>query len=92
MQPAGAAVAALLTVLRPGAYRWLFVGWMVAAFPIGWVVGHLLLAVTFFVVFLPIGIAMRAIGRDTLGRRRGHVTSYWQPRSARDHAGYFRQY
>lgn len=87
-----AAVAGLVALVRPGALRWLFVGWMVAVFPIGWVVGRLLLAVAFFVVFLPTGLVMRAIGRDSLGRRRGTMASYWQPRAARDHGDYFRQY
>ena len=42
---------------------------MFAVFPIGWVVSHLLLGVVYFLVLTPIGLTLRALGRDPLERR-----------------------
>src|SRR2546421_535408 len=69
--PAGAAwgvgvVSLLVGLLEPRWLRPIFVGWMVAAYPIGWVVSHLLLAVIYFLVITPIGCLLRVMGRDPL--------------------------
>src|SRR5262245_41633466 len=47
---------ALVTLLRPGALRLVFVGWLIVAFPIGWVVGRLALAAMFFGLFTAVGL------------------------------------
>ena len=84
----------LLGLLRPHSVRPVFVAWMVLAFPVGWVVGHVLLAVVFYGVFTPLGLAFRLAGRDALGRRRpADRGSYWLPKPAADGvASYFRQF
>ena len=87
-----AAISLLLTLARPETLRWIFVVWMVLAFPIGWVLGRVLLAVAFFGLFLPVGLVLRAVGRDPLRRRRVGHSTYWEPRGARDASSYFRQY
>ena len=79
---AGAIAAALITLgvvglARPAIMRPLFVGWMAAAYPIGWVVGHVLLAILYFAVLTPIGLALRLAGRDP--RPRSHP---WHQRPA----------
>jgi hypothetical protein len=43
--------------------------WMVFVRVLGFVNSHLLLAIVFYVLFLPIGLIMRLIGRDPLGER-----------------------
>lgn len=78
----------------PPLLRRIYVGWMIAAYPIGWVISHLVLAVVFYLVITPIGIALRLLGRDPLARRFDPAaTSYW---TARDHAvdksRYFKQF
>lgn len=81
-----------LGLIRPGAMRPIFVAWSVVAFPIGWVVSTVFLAVLFFVVFTPIGVLFRLMGRDTLALRKRPATTYWQPKvAARDKRHYFRQ-
>jgi hypothetical protein len=93
--PAAVAVAAaLVTAVRPTALRWLFVAWMILAFPIGWLVGRLLLVIAFYGLFVPIGLTMRALGRDPLQRRPAKRATYWNARQPRprDPSGYFRQY
>ena len=56
---------------------------MYAAYPIGWVVGHVMIGVVFFTVVTPIGLLMRALGRDPLQRKfDASRTSYWEKRPA----------
>ena len=43
---------------------------MVLAFPIGWTVSQVMLAMMFFGLFTPIGLVFRLIGRDPLHRAR----------------------
>ena len=69
-------------------------GWMAAARPIGWTVSFVLLGAVFLVVITPIGLVMRAFGRDPMERRfepgRG---SYWVEREPGGGSRrYFRQY
>lgn len=88
-----AAVIAITAIVRPRAIRPLFIGSMVAAYPIGWVVSHLILAAIFYGVFTIAGAAMRIFGYDPLQRkRRPSDATYWSPvRQNRDPQSYFRQ-
>jgi hypothetical protein len=82
----------VVTMLRPGALRPIFVGWMILAFPIGWVVGKLTLAAMFFGLFTAVGLLFRMMGRDPMKRRR-RDGSYWTPRDrSTTPADYLRQY
>jgi hypothetical protein len=90
-----AALAVGLTGLaRPSAVRPVFVGWMVLAFPVGWLVSRLLLAALYYTVFTPIGLLFRLLGRDALElRRRPDRPTYWSPRpEAVDPLRYLREY
>ncbi len=79
---------------RPEWLRWVYVGWMVMAFPIGWTVSQLMLAVLFYGLFTPIGWIFRLIGRDALDRARPKGRdSYWSPKPApADLTRYFKQF
>jgi hypothetical protein len=82
----------LVTLLRPGALRRVFVGWLIVAFPIGWAVGRLALAAMFFGLFTAVGLLFRMMGRDPMKRGRQSV-SYWAPRDqSTTPADYLRQY
>jgi hypothetical protein len=81
-------------LIWPRAVRPVFVGWMVLAFPIGWVISRLMLAFTFYGLITPVALIFRLIGRDVLERRfepaRG---SYWTPKVLPDDPRrYFRQF
>jgi hypothetical protein len=68
-------------LIRPGVLRPVFRAAMVVAFPIGWVVSHLVLALLFYGVLTPLGLFFRAIGRDPLSRNYDlEAVSYWLPR------------
>lgn len=80
-------------LVRPKILRTLFVAWMVAAFPIGWVMSHLLLAVVYFGIVTPIGFLLRLRGRDALQLKAEDSTSYWNTRPASPESSqYFRQF
>lgn len=91
--------AAAVLVPAVGAF-WLpllraaFLGMSYAAFPIGWVVSHLVLAIVYYLVLTPIGLGMRLVGRDPMLRRFDRATgSYWLPhRPTDDPKRYLRQF
>jgi len=92
----GAAAIALLGavgLVRPGVLRPVFVGWMMLAFPVGWLVSHVALAVIFYGFFTPLALVFRLAGRDLLALKRKDVGSYWQARpQATDVRRYFKQF
>ncbi len=91
----GLAVAGgLLGLLRPDWLRWIFVFWTILAFPIGWTVSLVMLAVMYYGLFTPIALVFRLIGRDALQRTRKPATeSYWTPKPTPTDSGrYFKQF
>ena len=85
------AFGALLEKLIP---RLLFQILSVVAFPIGFVLSHVLMATIFYLVITPIGLCFRLVGRDALGRKlEPGRASYWHSRGpARDASSYFKLY
>ncbi len=81
-------------LIRPQSLKPIFVGWMYLAFPIGWVVSHVVLGVLFYGLFTPVGLVFRLMGRDTLVLRRPEAAaSYWVPKPiATDKRRYFSQF
>ena len=71
----------------------LYRAWMAVAFVLGSVVSRLLLAVFFYGMITPMGLAMRLLGRDKLSRRRREQT-YWvdAPPAPAEPARYERQF
>ena len=90
-----ATVVGLVGLAMPAAIRWVYVAWMVAVWPIGWVVSHFLLTAIFFGVFTPIGLILRAVGRDPMRKKLDRsAKTYWIARSTDepDPQQYFRQF
>jgi len=89
-----ALVIGLLGLVRPAAVRWLFVGWMVVAFPIGWVISLVMLLVMFYGLITPVAVFFRLRGRDLLQRKpTSSGPTYWLPKpTPQDVRSYFRQY
>ena len=98
--PITAAIWSAAFVVSLVGYLWLpfmrviFVGWMCAAFPIGWTVSYLLLAAIFFLVLTPIGLGMRLFGRDPMLRAFDRsANTYWVPHNpGGDPRRYFKQF
>lgn len=89
-----AAAGGLLGMIAPAALRPVYVAWMVAAFPIGWTISMIVMAVMFYGLFTPIGLVFRLIGRDPLQRKlKPAAATYWEPKATpRDPRRYFKQF
>jgi hypothetical protein len=87
-------LVALLGLIRPSMIRWIYVGWMLAVYPLGWLISHAVIAVAYFGVVTPIGWLLRLRGYDPLQRRFDpQATTYWRPRpEAPEVKRYFRQF
>lgn len=84
----------ILGLVQPTLIRWFYVGWMMAVFPIGWVISHVLMAVVYYLVLTPIAIVVRCT-RGSLLPLKGNrdAPTYWQPRRPVEKISrYFRQY
>ena len=81
-------------LIRPAVVRWLFVGATVLAFPIGWVVSQIMLALMYYGIITPLAVWFRIRGRDLLCRKPApNRPSFWTPKSTPENMGaYFRQY
>ena len=88
-------VIGLVGLIAPTAIRGVYVAWMIAVWPIGWMVSHVLLAVIFYGVMTPIGLILRAIGRDPMRKKLDRAAkTYWitRPAEESDPQQYFRQF
>ena len=87
-------VGAVVGVHWPAAIAPVYRALLLATFPIGWVMTHLVLGVLYYLIVTPIGLIRRALGVDALERRLDPTAAtYWVPhRSAHDAQRYFRQY
>jgi len=81
--------------LIPSVMRAVFLGMSYAAGPIGFVVSHVILALVYYLVFTPVGLAMRIFGYDPMKRGFDEsASSYWVTRdpAAAEPKRYFRQF
>ena len=78
----------------PTAGKWVFVGWMLAAVPIGWTISYAIMAIAFYLVVTPIGLVMRLCRYDPMKRRLDAAApSYWTPHSTEaERSRYLRQF
>ncbi len=78
----------------PAFMRIAYVGLAYAAFPIGFVVSHVILLVVYYLVLSPVGLLMRLFGYDPMGSTfDANAKTYWCPRDKKDSLKeYFRQF
>lgn len=83
----------LLSWWLPAAVAPLFSGVMLITFPIGWMLSEVVLLLVYALVFVPMGITFRCLGRDRLHRRIDRSRdSYWEAKpQSRSLAHYYRQ-
>ncbi len=92
---AGLGVAVwLLSMIHAPSVRYVYVAMSVAAYPIGFVVSHTVLAAVYYLLFTPMGLVFKLIGRDALERRLDRESAtYWQPHPAANSTDrYFKQF
>ncbi len=89
----GAVVAGVAFVSRR-ARRRLYLGWMLALFPVAWLVSYALLFAIYFLVATPTALLMRVLGRDPMQRRFDRdAATYWTPCDPpKDRSRHFRQF
>jgi hypothetical protein len=92
----GALAAAVLVIYyaAPKLRRGIYLGWIYASYPIGFVLSHLAMAVVYYLVLTPIALLVRATGRSAVERKiDARAESYWQRRRERSNLdSYFRQF
>ena len=88
------AVCLALAIAAPRGLWPLYVLLNAVTLPIGIAVSFVILLVLFYLVFTPVSLVFRLIGRDALQRRFDRsAVSYWVPRESRpDMRRYFRQF
>jgi hypothetical protein len=75
------ALIGIVGMIKPYALRWLFIAASAVAFPIGWAVSLVMLAIMFYGVVTPVALFWRWRGRDVLQLRNGKKqSSFWIPR------------
>jgi hypothetical protein len=90
----GAALVVLAYYAMPRLQRPIYLGWLYMAFPIGWVISHLVMAAIFYGVITPMALVFKISGRDALQRTVDRdATSYWTSHRERvGRARYFEQF
>jgi len=90
---AAALIGGVLGAVAPQLLKYVFVGWIVAVFPIGWTVSHLLLGFIYFFILTPIGLLLRLLGQDPMNRSFDPgAKTYWSTHEQAPVARYFRQF
>lgn len=79
-----ALVALVLDMIHPPLYRYVAVVWLGLSHLIGTVMSKFLLALVFFLVVTPVGLARRLLGKDTLNLG-GFKASQESVMDVRDH-------
>jgi len=88
-----ALVGGVLGAVAPQLLKYVFVGWIVAVFPIGWTVSHLLLGFIYFFILTPIGLLLKVLGQDPMNRTLDRAAkTYWTTHEQAPMARYFRQF
>ena len=83
-----------LGMVRPQSVRYLYVLLSVLVFPIGLVIGNVLMALVYYVLVTPVGLVFRLMRRDPLDRELDpEAKSHWVRRPPQpDASRYFRQF
>ena len=81
-------------LLLPSFMRLVYIGMAYATFPIGFILSYAILALVYYLIVTPIGLAMRLTGYDPMKKKfESEAESYWikrEPRTAINR--YFRQF
>lgn len=80
-----------LAILIPVALNPVYHGWMRIGLVLGWINTRIILGIVFFVVFTPVALFMKVLGKDPMGRKLdASISSYRVPSNthqSREHMG-----
>ncbi len=84
----------LFAFVAPMAVKPVYIVLTVVAYPIGQVVSHLVMVMIYYLMFTPIGLVFKLIGRDSMNRRFDpSAATYWIRRHPPETVKrYFRQF
>ena len=87
-------IVAVVGFAFPKALKPLYIALTVLAWPIGMVIGTILLGLTYYLVVTAVGLVFRLLGKDPMHRRFDRkAESYWiRRRPITDVSRYFRQF
>jgi hypothetical protein len=87
-------LAGVIGLIKPGTLRLLFVVASAIAFPIGWLISQIMLAVIFYGVVTPVGFVQRVRGRDVLQlKSKPEKSTFWVTRGSQPPLErYFKQF
>jgi hypothetical protein len=92
---AAGSLTSIGSLLKPSLARTVFLALSYITYPVGLCLSYGMLALVYFLVVTPLGLAMKLAGRDALRLRRQHdAESYWSriARTDEDVENYFRQF
>ncbi len=89
-----AGYCAVFAAVYPKALRPVYLGLTLLTFPIGFVVGHVIVGIVYYVILTPVGLVFKLVGRDAMRRKFDpDAPSYWIKRKPpADNRRYFRQF
>jgi hypothetical protein len=84
----------VLGMAWPPSLKYVYIALSLIAFPIGLVLGNVLMALVYYLLVTPIGLVFRLLGKDPMHRKFDpKATTYWISRSKPPEPGrYFRQF
>jgi hypothetical protein len=84
----------VLALVKPELLRFIYVPLMVVVFPIGFVLGTIMMLLIFFLIFTPLALWFKIARRDALKRSTDpEASSYWEQRGPPPGPErYYRQY
>jgi hypothetical protein len=87
-------LAGVIGVAVPALIKPVYLAWVVVAYPIGWSGSYLLLGILYYLVLTPIGLLIRAAGKDPMNRRfEQDARTHWvEHRTGGDASTYFQQF
>lgn len=90
----GSGLFLILGLFLPFLLKPFYKAWMIFAFLLGWVMTRIIVTLTFFLIFTPVGFVLRILGKDLLNEKIDRsVRTYWlrhEPIS--DKSRYLKQY
>lgn len=63
--------------------KYIYKIWMKFAHALGWVNTRIILTLVYFLIFTPLALFFKLIGKDPMGRQIEAVDSYWIKREAK---------
>jgi len=71
----------VLGFISPNLLKPIYIFWMGIAFVLGWINTRIILAVIFYLIFVPTGLIMKLLGKDLLDTKIDkNKDSYWKTR------------